>query len=141
MIDTKELRIGHFIKANNLNAFRIDEIRLSENQGYIARMNFPDTTGPGHIYMDLPISEADPIPLTEKLIISCGFNKIEYPFSDGSGSLFGYESDMFETFILKCNPLKPTHFILYHFGQEIKSLHQLQNILFDLYREELEVKL
>jgi len=81
-------------------------------------------------------SDMQPVPLTEDILLKCGFKK------DGKSYCIGYwdcdftleqYSDEVFYMVNVSESLK--------FGPEIRYLHQLQNIYFALEEEELEVKL
>lgn len=132
MIKPEELRIGNWVEQPQLPHIR--RITAIDYRGDDYYCKFKD------IHAGCWCSEIEPIPITEEILIQCGFENVEVPINCG-GTLFGYKADRFRTFILKYNLLNPTCFVEYNFEQPIESLHQLQNIIMDLYGKELEVNL
>jgi hypothetical protein len=115
MIKPNELRIGNYI-INPFGAIiTIDEIHKSG-------VKFKTT-----IY---DLTHCKPIPLTEEIILKCGFQK-------------HITSDFYPTFSLKM--INVNDGIVYVIGigflNHIKYLHQLQNIYFALTNQELNIKL
>ena len=76
--------------------------------------------------------QAEPIPLTEEILLKCGFYQengvMSYATQDYSSVKITYET-------------LAKYYRLYPYTYRIDYLHQLQNLYFDLTGEELEVKL
>ena len=145
MIQAKELRIGNYIKAVGLDYLRVDEISLTNHQGYIARM-YPLLGINQYVWCDLSLKEAQPIPLTPELLEKCcGFKKAtEYIYDHKSGIIFDAPNDW-------NNPNNYPIGIdcsrsLYGFNPEqiiirTLTLHDLQNKFYSITGEELEIDL
>lgn len=96
---------------------------------YVVFDDFPTT---------MPIEALSPIPLTEELLLRCGFEKSVDSYSvggvtlvllnDAFSLLHGLDFDVFNAIIKFKNC-------------EVEHLHQLQNLYFSLTGEELDVKL
>ncbi len=120
MIDIRELRIGNYVfpkkssgaKSVNGVVFAIDDYLVSVKGN--------------HNQYDYHLLE--PIPLTEELLFKCGFEKKQL------GSATVYYHPLIEL---------DTHFCLngVDYNIQVKSLHQLQNLYFDLTGREIEVDL
>jgi len=82
-------------------------------------------TTPDDIHL---ISELKPIPLTEEILLKCGFLKCN--FTENHYDIKGMR-------VWKCNSM----FLCDKNGIHIKHLHQLQNLYFALCGEELEINL
>lgn len=123
-MQANELRIGNYVKS--LSVTQVRELTESTINGYSI----------GGFY---------PIPLTEELLLKCGFEKADD---------MAYHPDMkirslyINTLILRKNTC--SNLFEFHFqhknpamfeNTEIKYLHQLQNLYFALTGKELEVKL
>jgi len=76
--------------------------------------------------------QAEPIPLTEEIILKCGFEIEE--------GRFGNEYHL-DDFILYTSEQLSICFCWDNFIKDIKHLHQLQNLYFALTGQELDVKL
>lgn len=80
-------------------------------------------------------SDMQPIPLTEEILMKNGFIKNKYKETYDSYSLNGYRI---------INDKNEYEFLIYGSSviiAKLYSLHQLQNLYFDLTQKELEVKL
>lgn len=125
MIDVKELSIGNYVLYKD-NKAEISGINL----GHIfARTFYKEAkTQTSLENKSLSIEECYCIPITEELLLECGFEKHQ-----GGNDTVYY------------NPLLEldAHFRLkgVSYNVQVKSLHQLQNIYFALTGEELEVNL
>ena len=116
-----ELRIGNWIKSPIESGGKFEKvIRLdSDKDGY------------NHF-----IDHCNPIPLTEDILLNCGF---EYMYKNEwlSKGMFGIRADL--KYFVYGFPTLYTDKEL--FVCNIKHLHQLQNLYFALTGEELEVNL
>lgn len=144
-----ELRIGDIISHEKCPFFRVDEIHITPHHGNVARMYPFLGTGANYgleSYMDLTISDAQPIPLTEEILKDwCGFKH------DTDGYACGKHNTSDAAFSGKIDVSRQgDRFYLWldcedcfysQSGIEIQSLHQLQNLYFALTGEELEVML
>ena len=125
IIDPKELRIGNLIKARDINQFRIDEICLSEYGEYIFRMYpaFPDKKSCIH----LQVYMAEPIQLTEEILLKAGFKKLNWGIVTYYNPLFELDSNFVARGV--------------DYNLKVETVHQLQNLYFVLTGKELEIKL
>ena len=112
---TQELRIGNYIKYN-------DKIIIVDTIYYDSiNMDLQDCDG-------IEINLLKPIPLTEEILLKCGFRKLDkYTFV--IGGLFIHSRKLG---------------FVFHLGKRkiiLSSLHQLQNLYFALTNKELEINL
>ena len=122
MIQAKDLRIGNWVMYDN-KIFEVDTIS----------MEFPTLNtiefGIGVVKWD----KLNPIPLTEELLIKCGFKKINHihGYSFWAMGIKGGRPkiDIYENYTLYMG----------YMVNHIKYLHQLQNLIFALSGEELEI--
>lgn len=135
MIDKKELRLGNYVMyEQTTHVVTAISRTLVETHWHGGTENYFHLT-----------DELDPIPLTEEVLLKCGFSDKDYK----QGYIgIDYESGaMTFDFVLnkpgvignwnKCYTFSlPEHRFV-----NIDYLHQLQNLYFDLTGEELEVKL
>lgn len=119
MIKANELRLGNYVWNEIQNIPVKVTLRIIEDQIY-AQGGYKDSW--------------KPIPLTEEILLKCGFEKIYYGFN--------YDNKL--DFVLRRDKI----YLGYYdddcwccIGENIKNLHQLQNLYFSLTGEELEVKL
>src|SRR5690606_20711074 len=116
-----ELRMGNIALNSSNEAVTVREIS-----------NTLVKTTPDDIHL---ISELKPIPLTEEILLKCGFEK--------HGNFYYIKS--FKSIYISRPWLEANHLLLKTLGGEciskVKHLHQLQNLYFALCGEELEVKL
>ena len=156
MVEAKEFRIGNYVNISvdwgsvtEITGFQIDEIFLSENKEYKCKNYYKS----GHI--EVYLRDLSPIPLTEEILLKCGFNmidkegfKISQIKKDGIFSLEirgKYPRDtMFIRFDVSENSIlcelslfEKNHRVYI----DIKYLHQLQNLHFALTGKELDIKL
>ena len=134
MILANELRVGNWIQYNYprkntvFNKAKVFEIR---NKGVVLK-----SKGLIKDYQDYIAFKHDtlkPIPLTEDILLKCGFDKHEYQY------IIEYCINSFKLRYIKKNKK-----YVYHTGVrniEKRYLHQLQNIYLDLEEKELEVNL
>jgi hypothetical protein len=117
MIKSNELRIGNYFKWISTN--EIDTAKFISDRGN----DFSSVN-------DVNLSDAIGIPLTEDILLKCGFEKSEIfrnTYSNGKVEL--YNQDNLLWFDLSNNSI------------EVKYLHTLQNLYFALTGEELQVNL
>lgn len=144
MINAQDLRIGNWVKDRGEKLIRIDFFEhLEKNYSCKFGMNndIVDEFGPLHPFTEYT-EYAIPIPLTEEILLKCGFEKRKE-------NNFYIDEEKYHTIsILKVNnqympSIKSNHhevgqmFSLYG----IQYLHQLQNLYFALTNKELEVNL
>lgn len=127
MIDVKELRLGSYIYDENLYPQQVSEITNFN------RVCF----GSNRIVEDL--QNCTPIPLTEELLLKCGFEEL---YSDSKGYIYGINGVKF----LRCYFDTPSFSIETDenselFDKPIDNLHQLQNLYFALTGKELKIEL
>lgn len=120
MIDIKELRIGNYVfPKNSSGADSVKGIVFSLND-YLVSVKGNSNQYDYHLL--------EPIPLTEELLLKCGFEKHKW------GDVVVYYNPLIEL---------DAHFCLkgVDYNIQVKNLHQLQNIYLDLTGKELEVNL
>lgn len=137
-----ELRIGNYLQDRENRLCKVESIDIA----FIDSIVGEAFKAPA-IYGGLTSLPHKPIPLTEEILLKCGFELIDSYFKKG-------ELDMF--YCLKYYPhLKGYYFyieytdspfekdydVYYPVSCTYKHLHQLQNLYFALTSEELEVNL
>ena len=121
MIEANELRIGNWVKDRYNNMICVHSI-VDDGINFYYDLRRPKYTQ-GRIY---------PIPLTEEILLKCGFDKAGIYYCMGGNKDIGI--------VLKLNDSMYCP-IITSFGIPIKYLHQLQNLHFALVGKELEVKI
>lgn len=135
MIYVKELRIDNFVMCKN-EICRINMI----NRGDVVEVSTIDSDSIKECFVEEILSDRIyPIPLTEELLLKCGFIEIR---SDSKGYIYNINGVNF----IRCFFDTPSFFVETKeenqlFDKPIDFLHQLQNIYFDLTGKELEVLL
>lgn len=132
MIDAKELRIGNLFKTHVCDNFRIDEIYKDEDWFYCVKNNIGCNGSSLYGFVD----DLQPIPLTEGLLLKCGFKKINhiygYSFFSMERKKSGANIDIYEAYSAIGGNTSVPH---------IQFLHQLQNLYFALTGKELKIEL
>ena len=132
MIDVKELRVGNvlYVKYESKThiVHSIHEYNTF-NGGYAIRME----NG-----FKCSLDYAEPVPLTEELLLKCGFNIECYEYCIKEQRLFAIED-----FWILHNCHNDFYGVMCSnkVVRKIEHLHQLQNIYYALTGEELEVRL
>lgn len=142
MIDAKELRIGNIVEVilspSKAEFWGIDSISLDLLTVY--DLNSPDRK------MDVDnrkrledeyLGRISPIPLTEEMLLKCGFNYDKEEDCWKICGLFIRKEDCGFRIYIEC---EDAWYSGCYFN-DFRYLHQLQNIYFDLTGKELEVKL
>ncbi|TYP89439.1 hypothetical protein BC792_12740 [Sphingobacterium allocomposti] len=127
MIQATELRLGNYVNLNDGSEH--DKIR--QISGIEHKIVYTLIKGCRFAQVHQSFDRIYPIPLTEEIIIKCGFERSEYndyrhPILFGTLTLYEgvaelHISDMYSVWV--------------------NNLHQLQNLYFALTGEELEVKI
>lgn len=150
MIQPNELRIGNYIipEDETINAFRVDEISYNEGL-YSVEMYIDFPTKDQH--MSLQLNNAKDIPLTEKILLKCGFKESagydpikEVNFKGGEVyNLFEEESTTYLYIIkeMRAFYIAEEYDSNIYKRRELKGLHDLQNLYFSLTGKELNIKL
>lgn len=128
-MDAKELRIGNWVRyKDSKEKSKILQIRR-DGSHQLSAYNLCTT------YYSGLIGEYEPIPLTEEILLKCGFRVI------GQKSLFWTNDKMYfrlaNDFIYRVEIKGGVIDLPY----KIKHLHELQNLYFSLTGEELNVEL
>lgn len=125
MINIKELRIGNYVLYRE-NKAEISGISLDHISARTFYREAKTQTSVENT--PLAIEYCNPILLTEKLLLKCGFEKHQF------GDAFIFYNPLLEL---------DAHFRLkgVDYNIQVKYLHQLQNLYFFLTGEELEVNL
>lgn len=127
MIKANELRLGNLV-------YPFDDYRLLKEKTILRdciKVNYKDLKYTSKLF---------PIPLTEEILLKCGFNKgIDGSFIKNDISVF-LDKRFKTNLYLQTNELSLNH---NWFGYEckVKHLHQLQNLYFALTGEELKIEL
>lgn len=132
MIDPRELRLGNYVLTES-----------SYGDSMVIQINGITSTSINGVtsIMDLSVSgmtayDIKPIPLTEEILLKCGFNPIKSAYPG-----HWYENFYFELANLVGNELWVVRIFKHHMPGSYKYLHQIQNLWRDVTGEELEVKL
>ena len=124
MIDVRELRIGNYVYLfKSTTLYKITGIGYSEIEEGRYEASGISSEAVFRTYID----NLNPIPLTEELLLKCGFEKHTWGIVTYYSPLFELGADF--------------HLKGVDYNIQVKSLHQLQNLYFDLGGQELEVKL
>ena len=109
----KEVRIGNWVKIYGLPE-QVNNITTDDVNGYA-------------------IDRYEPIPLTEDILLQCGFR------------IDDYDSELvvcwLGSFNLRLTDKRIYYSVILHKSIEVKYLHQLQNLYFAITNKELEVAL
>lgn len=164
MINSKELRLGNLIyRDDNEEVFTVESLGEATASGTImipkgalvGRNNGPATRSDGTetcFLSGIPLEEAEGIPLTEEWLKSMGFRVMEQwqdgkPLADKryhrdpmtrQRLAFGYDGKKPRGFF--CTPYFPELNAVVSYPPVIDYIHQLQNLFFALYSEELTIK-
>jgi hypothetical protein len=123
MIKSSELRIGNRTCAGKITSFYVSGVSV----GFGVSFKF---------------SELESIPITEEILLKCGFKKVRnVGTSDTDKNAYYYQGviDLTIDFCLSCSDRN--YDSLYFNEIKIESFHQLQNLVFALTGEELDIKL
>lgn len=124
-----ELRIGNILDFEGMYSI----IKEIDSQGVSVFINETKED----IWIDL--SQSTPVPLTEEILLKCGFGKIQNIYQRHNQVLL--EPTVNNSFIVKFWTISISRAEpIYHNNLTIKYLHQLQNLYFALTGEELEIK-
>lgn len=124
MIDIRELRIGNYVYLQNSKTpYKITEIGYSEIEHPRYEVSGISSGAVFRTYVE----NLNPIPLTEELLLKCGFEKHKWGIITYYNPLLELDAD-FHLKSVDCNI-------------QVKYLHKLQNLYFDLTGQELEVNL
>lgn len=136
MIDTRELRINNIVNAHINNSSRYITI-VGIQKMVVTEGGLKDTGNPNYPYEYkwIPANNIEAIPLTKEILIKCGF--IERQCNNENNCSLFYN----DALTLYPKTVDMNSFYLEHYDIDIKFLHQLQNIYFDLTNEELIIKL
>lgn len=120
MIDVKELRIGNYVRPKNDNGRESKIGTVFAINNYLVSVN--DNNNPYDYHL------LEPIQITKDILSKCNFVKREW------GDTVVYYNPLMEL---------DAYFRLngVDYNIEVKYLHQLQNLYFDLTGKELEVKM
>jgi len=149
MIQANELRIGNIVSYNSDMVIgkhvKVGSIENTTRSTGVRVYNGISSPRGLHLTGIIPFSDIEPIPLTEEILLKCGFEKIDdmvyYPDKK-------IRSLYINTLILRINTC--SNLFEFHFQHrvssmyenvEVKSLHQLQNLFHALTSKELEVEL
>lgn len=137
MIDVRELRIGNVFKTSDCEIFKVGEIYKKED-GVSFVENRVDCNG-SLLYG--AVEDLQPISITEELLARCGMKEcddaciIRYAYRNGKFKMNIMICDL-KKYILSINDIEKGFQIC---NMEVKYLHQLQNIYYDVTGKELDV--
>jgi hypothetical protein len=124
MINPSELRFGNYVIVENYNSKYWNKIGKVEGFTRNAEYVSLDINQNSAFYL----KDIEPIPLTEEILIKCGFEKPDRGCFQYKGIRLTQIRDLY----FRGNfPIKA----------DIKYLHQLQNLVFSLLNEELTIKI
>lgn len=128
MIQVNELRIGNVVwDKNNDSFFRVDEIAFFPSGQVYELREYPNIS----TCRTLNTVHAESYPLTEEILLKCGFSGFLFPKIKGPLVIYNDNNEI----VVYSYPMRSFCF------DKIKYLHQLQNLYFALTGEELEVQL
>lgn len=127
MIKTNELMIGNWVLYEDKP---IEVASITDNSICF----FENKIGVRKVILCKP-NEIDPIPITEKLLVKCGFDKHENWHSNDEKYFTNIEDDE----IMYYEDVDS--YLLVGSGVYVNFLHELQNAYFMLTKKQLEVKL
>ncbi len=121
-LEAKELRIGNILRCpkGNYGAEFVKVESISDE-------------GINLMFRDYALRDLEPIPLTEEILLKCGFEK-EFKFSFTRGSI-RIELGVFDKWAFFWNTNSDESIFIC----EVQYLHSVQNIVYELTKEELEV--
>jgi hypothetical protein len=134
MIQANELRIGNYVFHQG------KPLQITNVLDWCVNMEFGEVSGDRNNEID--INEIDPIPLTEEILLKCGFIiKISDSFS------YHFKANVIPTdilYLIKVCFYSDGKFMTVTVGNydtKIQYLHELQNLIHTLTGEELNIKL
>lgn len=141
MIEANELRIGNYIKDIKHN--RLVQYHSIEGSWNSVRVNYKQGSGIYTLNLENSIlqnkCQIEPIPLTEEILLKCGFEKEENKsFAAGTEVIFyTFKKDGFIY-----NTIQQQWWFGNQIETDIDYLHELQNIYYwSKNKKELEIKL
>lgn len=142
MIDRKQLMIGNYVMIGD-RIHVVDEIRTGNIVGRWINTN----DGKYSDYKVSMIEEFYPIPLTEEILLKCGFEKeLLDPSNPDEGVYYALEfsgEKYCDLSLISCdkNGFLEVGLFPYEEVFRYRYLHQLQNLVHSLTGKELEIKL
>ena len=130
-METKELRLGNYLQLDG-ESYHVNEIQNSLQCIELKRKNLENQKLNDYEECDLDCNDLQPIPLTEEVLLKCGFER--------HIKLGGYDGYLLNGWFITtdlCFMVLGSSVIL----SKLKYLHQLQNLYFALTGEELEIEL
>lgn len=144
----EELRIGNIVKCEEIKQFRVDEILWIEHLGYTLRMRVGVNR---ESTFDMPLRDAEPIPITDEMLLKCGFNKLDYTYNNETHYNFGdfglvYNGKAYYYGFVRYRSsddgtTEIPRIVIQISSNETLFVHQLQNLYFALTGEELKIDL
>lgn len=126
-METNELRIGNYIKAGE-NIIRVDAIMPLRVEVYL-----------NHGIGIAQIGEIFPIQVTKQILLSNGFSMSYASDPQEEDAIEKYKNGTFEIFSFEKSGV--LFLELMGLMRDIEHIHQLQNLYFAIYNEELELNL
>lgn len=127
MIDYKELRIGNWIRQSK----RSGGVTANEFDCQVHEVNHKGLNiGFGGVYLEWQFCEG--IPLSEEVLVKCGFERI--------GSEWIFKADFNEYFEMKDSKIFYTGGEGVCYGAGCQYLHELQNLIYSITKKELIYK-
>lgn len=122
-MNAQDFRIGNFIDHNG-QYFKV--ISLNDNDNWVGLDNYQ---------LNTELEECLPIPLTEEILLKCGFEKDEQ-----WDNTFNKRVDVFNGFTTITIDVRANVLLLDDIEIKLQYLHQLQNLYFALTNQELEIQ-
>lgn len=136
MIKVAELRIGNFV-SNGTDNYALLSFSLNGEPGIDL---VPCNSESIDLCRNAEWKQIHPIPLTAEILEKAGFEKksglLSYKYFEYSGKTIDLHLQQMGDFFIR---VMVTQFCTYQWPQEIKYVHQLQNLTFAISGKELEI--
>jgi len=125
-MEAKELRIGNYVNHKDNWSYRQPKNDFKEFY-----FKWDDSDFHAMLECTLDIKDMEPIPLTEDILLKCGFEV--YEFDNGQSNQYRFKDRLIV--------IRDNKFVDYGTSVILNYVHTIQNLYFALTGEELEVKL
>lgn len=137
----KDLRLGNWVKID-IGVGQVSCLMTVEFENYALGEDMPisvDVEGYG-APRGCTVEEVEGIPLTEEILLGCGFKEI--PCSLKAYKQYSFDSRITEEqCVMTLYSSDGKNFMATSIRYDIKYVHELQNVFYAMNKEELEVKL